>query len=75
MRYSSKNLNEPGIILPLRFEIKVIVEFRPGGILVDHVPVFYTKDPEAAVNDLVHERGWDRRPDYKHSDVWVDGAF
>ncbi len=75
MKYSSRNLSEPGMILPLGFKIKVIVEFRPGGVLTDHVPVFYTKDSEAAVDEVVRERGWDRRPNYKPSDVWVDGAF
>ncbi len=69
MKYSSRNLNEPEISLPLRFEMRVIVQFRPGGILVDHVPVFCTKDPEGAVDQIVRERGWDQRAAYEPSNI------
>jgi hypothetical protein len=65
MKYSSRNLNEPGIERPLQFKIKIVVEFRPGGVLLDQLPVFYTDDPEGAVDEIVRERGWDRRPDYR----------
>ncbi len=75
MKYSTRNLNEPVIELPLKIGLKVIVELRKGEVVLDHVPAFYTDDPEGAVDKVVQERGWDRRPDYRPRDVWVEGAF
>src|SRR5262249_17306582 len=75
MKFSSRNLHETGINLPLRFPTKVVVEYRPGGVLADYAPIIYTLDPEAYADACVREKGWDRLPGYKPSDVWVDGAF
>jgi hypothetical protein len=75
MKYSSHNLNESGIELPLQFPLKVVVEYRPGGVLTDHVPAFCAVDPEVAVDNIVRERGWDKSAGYDPLDVWIDGAF
>jgi hypothetical protein len=75
MKCSSRNLKDPGIVLPLPFPIKVIIEFRPGGKLIDHVPIFYSADPETAVDETVWAKGWDRHPGYLPSDIWVDGGI
>lgn len=75
MKYSTRNLNEPGIRLPFPFPIKLIIEYRPDGVLVDYAPSFYSADPEGAADKVVQARGWDRRPEYRPQDVWVDGAF
>ena len=75
MKYSSTNLHEPGVTLPLKFEIKVFVEYRPGGVRADHAPMVYTRDPEAAADEIVRTKGWDRLPGYEPSDVWVDGGI
>lgn len=75
MKYSSHNLHEPGITLPLTFEIKVFVEFRPAGRPVEYAPMVLTKDPETAADTIVHTKGWDQLPDYRPTDVWVDGGI
>lgn len=75
MKYRSINLHEPGLIFPLRFPVKVIVEYRPGGVLVDSASQLSTSDPEAAADEIVRSRGWDRRPGYQPSDVWVDAGM
>lgn len=75
MKYSSINLHEPGLALPLRFPVKVIVEYRPGGVLVDAAPQLSTSDPEAAADEVVRARGWDQRPGYRPADVWVDAGM
>jgi hypothetical protein len=75
MKYSTRNLNEPGISQPFSLPIKVIVEYRPKGALRDYAPAFYTKYPEQATDEIVRTRGWDQLPEYRASDVWVDGAF
>ena len=75
MKYNSRNLKELETSFPLSFPIKIFVEYRPGGELADYAPIFYTADPEPAVDDLVRTKGWDQRPDYQPLDVWVDGAF
>lgn len=74
MKYSG-NLNDPDIALPLRFPVKLIIEYRPEGVLVDYAPIMYHADPEAAADEVVRARGWDGRPGYRPSDVWVNGAF
>jgi hypothetical protein len=75
VKYSTRNLNEPGIALPLPFSVKLVVEFRPGRNLVDDAPTFYSSDPESDVDYIVRVKGWDRYPGYLPTDVWVDGAF
>jgi hypothetical protein len=75
MKYSSINLHEPGIALPLEFPVKVLVEYRSEGVLIDYAPLLYTNDPEAAADEIVRARSWDRRPGYKASDVWVDAGM
>lgn len=75
MKYSSINLCEPGLTLPLPFPVKVIVEYRPGGVRVDSAPQIHTSDPEAAADEVVRARGWNERPDYRPSDVWVDAGM
>jgi hypothetical protein len=75
MKFSSINLNEPGIELPLRFVIKVTVEYRPDGNCEDFAPVLYSDDPEQAAEAVVRERGWDKLPGYDPKDVWVNGGF
>jgi hypothetical protein len=75
MKYSSRNLHEPGISLPLPFEVKVSVEYRPPGKAVECAPMIRTKDPEAAADEIIRARGWDRLPDYDPADVWVDGGI
>jgi hypothetical protein len=75
MKYSSMNLNEEGITLPLRFPIKLIVEYRPNGVLLDYASMFYSADPEGATDKIVRTKQWDQIPGFKPSDVWVDGAF
>jgi RHS repeat-associated protein len=39
MKYSNNNLREPGVTLPLPFKFKIIVEYRPGGVISDAAPV------------------------------------
>lgn len=75
MKFSSINLHEPGLALPLRFPVKVIVEYRPAGVRADAAPMIYTKDPEAAADEVVRTRGWDRLVGYRPSDVWVDAGM
>lgn len=75
MKYSSNNLHEPGIVLPLMFPVKIVVEYRPKGILIDSAPVVFSSDPEAIADETVIARGWNNRPGYDPLDVWVDGAF
>lgn len=75
MKYSSRNLIEPGVILPLPFPVKIIVEYCPGGVCVDSAPMIYAKDPEAAADEIVRTKGWDRLPGHTSSDVWVDGGL
>jgi hypothetical protein len=75
MKFSSRNLHERGITLPLPCPTKIVVEYRPGGVLADYAPIIYTSDPEAYADAIVREKGWDRQPGYRPSDVWVDGAF
>lgn len=75
VKYSSYNLHQPGINLPLPFKIKVIVEYRPGGVLSDAAPMVYTLDPEATADEIVRSRGWDRYPGYQPADVWVNGGI
>lgn len=75
MKYSSHNLHEPGIVLPLRFRVKVIVEYRPGGVLTDYAPMVYTNDPEGSADQIVKEKGWDWQAGYRPSDVWVDAGM
>lgn len=75
MKYSSINLNEPDIRLPLRFPVKVHVAYRRNGAVVDDAPVFYSSNPEADADKIVTERGWNRRPDYQPTDVWVNAGF
>ena len=70
MKYSSKNLIELGISLPFSFPIKLIIEYRPGGILEDYAPTFESIDPESATDDVVKAKGWDQRPGYTPKDVW-----
>lgn len=74
MKYSG-NFQAQDIPLPLRFPVKLIIEYRPGGVLVDYAPMMYHADPEAAADEVVRERGWDARPGYRPSDVWVNGAL
>lgn len=75
MKYSTTNLNEPGITLPLSFPMKLIIEYRPGGVLADFAPIMYSSDPERAADEIVKERGWDRLQNFQPTDVWIDGAF
>lgn len=75
MKYSSRNLHEPGISLPLHLEVKILVEYRPAGRLIGSTPMIFTKDPEAAADEVVRTKGWDQLPGYKPSDVWVDGGL
>jgi hypothetical protein len=75
MKYSSNNLHEPGITLPLKFKVKVLVEYRPAGRPIEFAPMVFTTDPEAAADEIVRTKGWDQLPDYKPSDVWVDGGI
>ena len=75
MKYSSRNLDDPAIRMPLPFPVKLIVEYRPDGVLADSAPTFYSADPEGAVDAIVREKGWDRRPDYHPLDVWVNAGF
>jgi hypothetical protein len=65
MKFSSRNLHESGITIPLPFATKIIVEYRPGGLLADYAPIIYSTDPEAAADAIVRERGWDRQPGYQ----------
>jgi hypothetical protein len=74
MKYSTHNLNDPKMSLPLAFPIKVIVEYRPNGVPVDSAPVVYSVDPEAIADEVVEARGWRRQPGYGPKDVWVDGG-
>jgi hypothetical protein len=75
MKYSSRNLGQQnGVPLPLQFAIKIVVEYRPGGILADCAPVFYSASPESDADAIVAERGWNRQNGYTPRDVWVDGA-
>jgi hypothetical protein len=75
MKYNSRNLSEQdGVRLPSQFATKIIVEYRPGGVLADCVPIFQSENPESDVDAIVAKRGWDRQPGYTPRDVWVDGA-
>jgi hypothetical protein len=75
MKYSTRNLTEQEISFPLRFSLKLIVEYRPGGVLVDSAPVLYSSDPERAVDEIVQAKGWNCLQGYQPKDVWVDGGF
>ena len=46
----------------------------PGGP-IEAAVVVASADPEAAADEIVREYGWDRRPDYRPSHVWVDGGL
>jgi hypothetical protein len=73
MKYRTRNLHD--YRSPLPFPIKLVVEYRPGGVLTDYAPTFYSSDPERAVDELVKRKGWDRRPEFRPENVWVDGAL
>lgn len=73
MKYSTRNLNEDGLTLPLPFPVKVIVEYKPGGVSRDLV-VVYSANPERAADETVLSRGWDKEEGYDPRNVWVDGA-
>lgn len=73
MKYSTRNLADCPLPLPVR--TKILVEFRPDGKLLDYAPMFYSKNPEADVDEIVRAKGWDKHPKYTPKDVWVDGAF
>lgn len=75
MKYSSTNLNEPGIPIPLPWPTKLIVEYKPNGVLSDYAPMTYTTDPEAEADKIVKEKGWDLLPGFQPTDVWVDLAM
>ncbi len=75
MKYSSRNLNDPGVRLPLPAPVKIIVDYLPGGVVADHAPVFYSADPEPHVDAIVRAKGWDARPGFDPADVWVDGGL
>lgn len=75
MKYSSRSLNEPGLTFPLSFPIKIMVEYRPGGVYVDHAPMVMTTDPESATDEIVRTKGWDRYPHFLTSDVRVEGGI
>jgi hypothetical protein len=75
MKFSTLNLNEPGVELAMRFPIKLTVEYRPNGICEDYVPVLYSNDPEQAAEAVVRARGWYRLPGYDPRDVWVNGCI
>jgi hypothetical protein len=71
VKYRSRTLDD----MAAEFPIKVIIEYRPDGVLADYAPMVYAKDPEAAADEPVRERGWDQRPGFRPTDVWVDGAM
>lgn len=75
MRFSTINLNGPRVELPLRFPIKLNIEYRPYGTCQDVAPILDSNDPEKAAGAVVRERGWDRLPGYDPKDVWVNGCF
>jgi hypothetical protein len=75
VKYSSRSFNDPAIRFPLHFPLKIIVDYMPGGVLVDYAPLFYSADPEPEVDVIVKERGWDKRPGYDPADVWVNWGF
>ncbi len=75
MKFSSNTLHEPEITLPLPFPIKLIVEYRPGGVLVDHAEIVVSTDPEAVADEIVRAKAWDLWLGYRPSDVWVDGCM
>jgi hypothetical protein len=64
-----------GVHLPLRFPVKLVIEYRPNGVVVDHSPIIVSDDPEAALDEVVRAIGWERHPNFLHPDVWVDGAL
>jgi hypothetical protein len=72
MKYSTHNLQD--CRFPLQFPLKLIVEYRPNGVLVDFVDSF-TATEGSAVDEVVRRKGWSLRPGFKLEDVWVDGAF
>jgi hypothetical protein len=57
MKYSSRNLYEPRITLPLKFKVKVLVEYRPVGRPIEYAPMVFTTDPEAAADEIVRTKG------------------
>lgn len=75
MKYSTRTLGDMAAEFPLKFTIKVIIEYLPDGVLTDSPPMIYTNDPETAADQAVRERGWDRLPGFKPEDVWVDGGI
>ena len=72
MKYSSMTLQDLPSEYPLKFSVKVIVEYRPDGVLADSAPIAYHNDPEAYADEIVRTKGWDKLPSYTPAAVWVD---
>ncbi len=75
MKYSSLNLHETGMPLPLPCATKLIVEYRSVGVAIDWAPPLYSVDPEGAADKIVLEKGWHERADYDPKNVRVNAAF
>lgn len=71
MKYSTHNFQD--CPFPLRFPVRLHVEYRPGGVLSDYAH-FDAKD-ESAVDEIICLMGWPLRDGFSYQDVWVDWSF